>query len=306
MSAPTHHHGHHHHDHSHGAGYGRAFKIGLTLNLGFVVIEALVGLSIDSLALIADAGHNLGDVMGLLLAWWTQYLSGRAPSRKYTYGLQSSTILAALGNAMLLLIAVIFIGYQAVHRLNDPAPVPGQTVIIVAAIGVLINSLTAWQFHKGQHDDLNLRGAYLHMVGDALISLGVVVSGVIIWYTGWNWVDPVTSLLLAAAILLTGWKLFTQSLDLALHGVPDKINPDDVTRYLEGLPGVARAHDLHIWAMSTNETALTVHLVMPSGHPGDAFLHRISEGLEEQFRIGHATVQIELGADASECVTHSC
>ncbi|MCE2965569.1 MAG: cation diffusion facilitator family transporter, partial [Alphaproteobacteria bacterium] len=225
MSAPTHHHGHHHHDHSHGAGYGRAFKIGLTLNLGFVVIEAAVGLSIDSLALIADAGHNLGDVMGLLLAWWTQYLSGRAPSRKYTYGLQSSTILAALGNAMLLLIAVIFIGYQAVHRLNDPAPVPGQTVVIVAAIGVLINSLTAWQFHKGQHDDLNLRGAYLHMVGDALISLGVVVSGVIIWYTGWNWVDPVTSLLLAAAILLTGWKLFTQSLDLALHGVPDKINP---------------------------------------------------------------------------------
>lgn len=308
MAHAHHHAGHHHHGHGHGhhhghghshapADFGRAFAIGIALNLGFVVIEAAYGFWANSMALLADAGHNLSDVLGLVLAWGATGLAKRPPSRRFSYGLRGATILAALANAVILLFAVAFIVYHAVMRLIIPDLVEGETVIIVAAIGIVINGITAWMFARGRQRDLNVRGAYLHMVADALVSAGVVIAGVLIATTGWLWVDPVASLVVAALIFLATVDLARESASMALAGVPRSIDPDLVEGHLESLPGVTRAHHLHIWAMSTTETVLTAHLTMPGGHPGDAFLAEAQRQLHERFGIGHVTLQIELGAD---------
>lgn len=299
------HHGHHHHHghgHAHAApdNFGRAFAVGTALNLGFVVIEAAYGFISGSMALLADAGHNLSDVIGLLMAWGAYALSRRAPSDRFTYGLRSSSILAALANAVLLLVAVGAIALEAVHRLRNPVPVGEVTVMVVATIGILINAGTAMLFASGRKGDLNIRGAYLHMAADAAVSLGVVAAGALILLTGWNWVDPAVSLVIAAVIVWGTWSLLRESLDLALHAVPAGIDAGKVRAHLAALPGVAGVHDLHIWPMSTTETALTAHLIMPGGHPGDAFLARLRHELAHDFKIHHATVQIEMG-DAHAC-----
>jgi cobalt-zinc-cadmium efflux system protein len=299
--------GDHPHDHAHAHGhvhappdFDRAFALGTALNLAFVVIEAVYGVLAQSMALLADAGHNLSDVLGLLLAWGAAALARRAPSPRYTYGLRSTSILSALGNAVLLLIAVGAIALEAVQRLWQPQAVAGGTVMAIAAIGILVNGITAWLFMAGRDGDLNIRGAYWHMAADAAVSLGVVVAGLAILVTGWHWIDPAVSLVIAGVIVWGTWALLRQSIDLAVHAVPKGIDPGLVRAYLARLPGVAQVHDLHIWGMSTTETALTCHLVLPGGHPGDAFLRDASEGLEQQFRIAHATLQIEHG-DAEVC-----
>lgn len=303
------HHGHHGHGHGHGHGhhghghhhapadFGRAFAIGIALNLAFVVIEAAYGFWANSMALLADAGHNLSDVLGLALAWGASVLAKRAPSRRFSYGLRGATILAALANALILLIAVAFIVYHAVMRLIIPDLVQGETVIVVALIGIAINGFTAWLFARGRKGDLNIRGAYLHMVADALVSAGVVVAGLLIATTGWLWVDPVTSLIVAALIFIATIDMARESATMALSGVPRSIDPDAVEAELTALPGVERVHDLHIWPMSTTETVLTAHLVVPAGPPGDAFLAAARERLHHRFGIGHVTLQVETGAD---------
>lgn len=304
----THAHGHAHgHDHGHGHGhghapdtFGRAFAVGITLNIVFVAVEATYGWWANSMALLADAGHNLSDVLGLLLAWGATWLARRPPSRRFSYGLRGATILAALANAVILLIAVAFIVYHAVFRLIIPDLVESRTVIIVAAIGIVINGITAWMFARGRRRDINIRGAYLHMVADALVSAGVVVAGVLIATTGWLWIDPVTSLIVAALIFLATADMARESATMALAGVPRSIDPEAVEAQLAGLPGVARVHDLHIWPTSTTETVLTAHLVVAGGHPGDAFLSEARKALHERFGIGHVTLQIETGADDCE------
>jgi cobalt-zinc-cadmium efflux system protein len=252
------------------------------------------------MALLADAGHNLGDVFGLLLAWGASAASRKAPSSRYTYGLRSSSILAALANAIILLIAVGAIALEAMQRFASPEPVAAKTVMIVAAIGILINGGTALLFMRGRERDLKIRGAFLHMAADAAISLGVLVSAFLILKTGWMWLDPVVSLVICAVIVRGTWGLLRQSFDLALQAVPPGIDPAAVRGSLERLDGVARIHDLHIWAMSTTETALTCHLVMPGGHPGDAFISKTAVSLREAFGIEHTTLQIECG-DAETC-----
>ena len=294
-------HGHAHHGHGHGghshapADFGRAFAIGITLNLAFVIVEGAYGFWANSMALLADAGHNLSDVLGLIIAWIGFALAKRAPSRRFSYGLRGATILAALANAIILLIAVAFIVYHAVMRLIIPDVVQGQTVIIVALIGIVINGATAWLFARGSKGDINIRGAYLHMVADALVSAGVVVAGILIMTTGWLWVDSVTSLIVAALIFLATADLARESLTMALSGVPRSIDPDAVEAELAALPGVERVHDLHIWPMSTTETVLTAHLVIPAGQPGDAFLTNARKTLHDRFGIGHVTLQVETG-----------
>jgi cobalt-zinc-cadmium efflux system protein len=294
-------HSHHHHGH-HGirAGdassrVGRAFGIGIALNLAYVAVEAVIGLWQGSLALLADAGHNLSDVLGLALAWGAATLGRTAPSARYTYGLRATTIWAALANALLLLVACGAIALEAVRRFGAPTPVEGGFVAAVAAVGIVVNAATAALFLRDRHRDLNVKGAYLHMVADAAVSLGVVVSGLVIMRTGWQWLDPAVSLAIVAAIVLGTWGLLKDSLRLALHAVPRGIRTEDVRTYLRGLPGVADVHDLHIWSMSTTETALTAHLVVPAGHPGDAFLAHAAHELEHRFGIAHATLQIEMG-----------
>jgi len=289
------HHAHPHPDHS------RAFAIGITLNALFVVAEIIYGLQANSLALLADAGHNAGDVLGLCMAWGAVILARREPSERFTYGLQSASILAALANALLLLLAVGGIGWEALHRFTAPETPASMTVITVASIGVAVNGITAWLFHKGGHDDLNIRGAFLHMAADAAISLGVVLSAIAIMTTGLLWLDPLVSLVIVIIIADSSWKLLRNSTSLALHAVPKGINVSQVKTYLSGLPGVAEVHDLHIWAMSTTGIALSAHLLMPGGHPGDGFLHTLSHELEARFRINHATFQIEIGDAAIEC-----
>ncbi len=299
-------------DHGHGAhaghaghghapkDFGRAFAIGTALNLGFVLIEATCGFLANSMALLADAGHNLSDVFGLLMAWSAAALAKKAPTERFTYGMGSTSILAALANAILLLIAVGAIAWEAMQRFATPEPVVGSTVMIVAGIGILINGFTAWLFVSGREDDLNIRGAYLHMAADAAVSLGVVVAGGLMLWTSWHWIDPVVSLIIAAVIVWGTWQLLSESVNLALHAVPPGIDAAGVQRYLSALPGVDRTHDLHIWAMSTTETALTCHLVMPGKHPGDAFLLQVTDELRHRFKIAHATLQIEHG-DAGLC-----
>jgi cobalt-zinc-cadmium efflux system protein len=258
------------------------------------------GVLSNSVALIADAGHNLSDVLGLVVAWVGTVLARRAPSSRFTYGLRGSSILAALFNAVLLLIGVGGVAWEAVGRLVEPTPVNGGTVMIVAGIGILINGVTAWLFMSGRKDDLNVRGAFLHMAADAAVSAGVVMAALVIVLTGWLWIDPATSLVIAAVIVWGTWGLLRESLALSLAAVPAAIDPQQVRAFLAQAPGVAGVHDLHIWAMSTAETALTAHLVMPRGHPGDAVLAGFQRELAHRFGIGHATLQIELG-DAGAC-----
>jgi cobalt-zinc-cadmium efflux system protein len=298
------HHNHSHaHDHSHGhAGhshapdnFGAAFAIGATLNTAFVIAELIFGYAANSLALISDAVHNLSDVIALLLAWGAMWLAQKQPTQRHTYGYRRASILAALFNAGLLLVAVGGIVVEAVDRLYSPAPVAGWTVVMVAALGVAINGFTALLFMRGRHGDLNIRGAYLHMAADAGVSLGVVVAALIIMVTGWLWLDPAISLVIAAVVFWSGWGLARDSVNLALDGVPRGIELIEVRDYLAGLEGVAEVHDLHVWAMSTNETALTAHLVRPGGSD-DAFLHRVCEELSHRFNIHHPTLQIEAGA----------
>lgn len=295
---------HHHHDHQHGHGhhhghahapatFGGAFAIGIALNLGFVAIEAVYGILAGSMALVADAGHNLSDVLGLVIAWIASVLAARPPSARYTYGLKSSSILAALGNAAFLLVALGAILIETVRRLIEPEPVAGGQVMIVAGIGIVINTATALLFMRGRHHDINIRGAYLHMVADAAVSAGVVVAGLLMTLTGAWWIDPVTSLIIVGVIAAGTWGLLKDALKMSLHAVPPGIDERRVRAFLTARPGVEAVHDLHIWPMSTTETALTAHLVMPGGYPGDAFLHQLAHDLEHDFAIGHATVQIE-------------
>jgi len=292
-----HSHAHGHAGHSHApATFGLAFAVGVALNTVLVGAEFGFGYAANSLALISDAIHNLSDVLALLLAWGAAWLSRRRPTQQYTYGYRRASILAALINAGLLLIGVGGIAVEAVDRLREPAAVAGWTVVIVAAIGILVNGATALMFMRGRDDDLNIRATYLHMAADAGVSLGVVVATLVIMATGWLWVDPAVSLCIAAIVLASGWGLARDSVNLALDGVPKGIDLPDVKDYLARLDGVTDVHDLHIWAMSTNETALTAHLVRPDGF-NDAFLHGVCEELARRFRIQHTTLQIESGSD---------
>ena len=287
----------HSHDHGHGhshapADFGNAFLIGIVLNTAFVAIEAVYGWISGSMALIADAGHNLSDVLALLLAWGASVAARRPASERFTYGYKSSTILAALANAGLLLVAIGAILFETLNRIAEPAPVAGETMVVVAGIGIVINAGTAALFMRGQHD-INIRGAFLHMAADALVSLGVVIAGLAIIMTGERWIDPAVSLAIVAVIAWGTWGLLKDSVAMSMLGVPKGISENEVRAYLSGLPGVEAVHDLHIWPMSTTETALTAHLVMPGGHPGDPFLLELAHELEQHHRIGHPTIQIE-------------
>jgi len=291
----AHAHGHSHdHGHSHGpADYNRAFAIGVTLNVIYILVEAGYGFVAGSLALLADAGHNLSDVLGLLLAWGANFLVQRKPTRRHTYGWRKSTVLAALTNAIILLVAMGGIAWEAVQRFRDPSPVAGMTIIIVAAIGVVINTATALLFLSGRNKDLNIRGAFLHMAADAGVSAGVVLAGVIILATGWLWIDPMVSLIITVIILVGTWGLLRDSFNLALDAVPAGIDPEAVKAYLSDLPGVSDVHDLHIWAMSTSQTALTVHMLKPDAGDDDILIEQASRELHEQFGIEHITIQWE-------------
>jgi cobalt-zinc-cadmium efflux system protein len=300
----THQHDHHDHSHAHGPGghghapdsFGLAFAVGIALNTVFVVAELVFGYAANSLALISDAVHNFSDVIALLLAWAAGWLARKQPTEQHTYGYRRASILAALVNAGLLLVAVGGIAVEAINRIADPAAVAGATVVAVAALGIVVNGATALLFMRGRHGDLNIRGAFLHMAADAAVSLGVVAAACVIMLTGWQWVDPAISLGIAATVLASGWGLARDSVNLALDGVPKGIELAGVRDYLGGLDGVTEVHDLHIWAMSTNETALTAHLVRPGGYE-DTFLHGVCEQLSHRFNIQHATLQIEAGSD---------
>lgn len=297
----AHHHGHSHdHGHAHApADFGRAFAIGIALNIGFVAAEAVAGFVTGSMALLADAGHNLSDVLGLIIAWGAATLAKKPATKRFTYGLRGSTILAAMINALLLLVAIGAIAMEAAQRLARPEPVAGGTVMIVAAIGILVNGGTALLFMAGRKNDLNIRGAYLHMVADAAVSAGVVIAGALILFTGASWIDPVVSVGICLVIFWGTWGLLRDSVTMSLAGVPDGIDRDKVEVELLLSPGVTRVHDLHIWPMSTSDVALTAHLLVPSGHPGDAFLEELTHRLEHKFGIRHATIQIETGSLAA-------
>jgi len=294
------------HNHSHASQpradrFDRAFALGVALNTGFVLAEWVFGVLAHSLALIADASHNLGDVLGLLLAWGAAALARRLPSPRFTYGLRSSTILAALANAGLLLVITGGIAWEALLRFRNPAGVDAPIVIWVAAIGVVVNTATAMLFLSGRKKDLNLRGAFLHMAADAAVSLGVVIVGLLTLATGWPWLDPAVSLAIVAVILLGTWGLLRDAIRLALHAVPDGVDPAVVRRVLKQQSGVTDVHDLHIWGMSTTETAMTAHLVMPAGHPGDTFISELAERMDRDFGIAHTTLQVETGSSAQQC-----
>jgi len=273
--------------------YNRAFAVGVVLNVCFVIIEVFYGLLSGSLALLTDAGHNLSDVLGLLLAWGAVLLAKKRPSSRRTYGYSRATIIASLFSGLLLMGAVGAIGWEAANRLMDPPAPAGKTIMIVAAIGVLVNTLTALLFVSGKDNDLNIRGAFLHMAADAVVSLGVVISGALIMFYGLNWIDPVISLVIAAVIFLSTWGLLRDSLNLAVDAVPRNVDPVAVREYLSGLPGVRDLHDLHIWPMSTTDTALTAHLVMSPMPEGDRFLNDVAHLLADRFSIDHATIQLE-------------
>jgi cobalt-zinc-cadmium efflux system protein len=290
----------HHHEHG-PRDFNRAFALGVALNTGFVALEVIFGLIAHSLALIADAGHNLSDVLGLLLAWGAALLSKRRPSKTRTYGFRRSSILAALINAVVLLVVTGGVGWEAIQRLSDQREVAGQTVIWVALAGVVVNGATAALFFSGRGHDLNIRGAFLHMAADAGLSLGVALTGLVILATDWRWLDPAASLVISAVILIGTWELLRDSVNLALDAVPEGIDPSAVEIYLGGLPGVTEVHDLHIWAMSTTESALTAHLVIPSGNGGDELLAQTCRELHDRFGIEHATIQIERGDPAHPC-----
>jgi cobalt-zinc-cadmium efflux system protein len=259
-------------------------------------VEAAFGVLSQSVALLADAGHNLSDVLGLVVAWAAAELSKRAPSRRFTYGLRGSSILAALFNAVFLLVVVGAIGWEAVHRLLNPAPVASGTVMAVAAAGIVVNGVTAWLFAAGRKGDLNIRGAFLHMFADAVVSAGVVGAGALIWLTGWAWLDPLMSLVIVAVITVGTWRLLREGVALSLGAVPEGIDAGAVEAFLREQPGVAGLHDLHIWPLGTRDVALTAHLVTPAGHPGDAALLGMTAALEARFGIGHVTLQVETGS----------
>ena len=293
------HHSHAHHVHGHGSlNYGRAFAIGITVNLVYVAGEAVAGVLSGSLALLADASHNLGDVLSLSLSWGAAILSRRQPSSRFTYGLRSTSILAALANAIILLVVTGGIAWEAIRRLNHPAPVASGIVIAVAAVGIFVNGGTALLFASGK-SDLNVKSAFLHMAADAVVTAGVVAAGIVIWLTHWEWLDPAVSLVVSVVIIVGTWGLLKSAIGLALGAVPEGVDAAAVRSHLLALPGVTGLHDLHIWGMSTTETALTCHLVMPAGHPGDAVLTGVAQELHHRFGIQHATIQIEL-ADTDE------
>ncbi|MFN9849752.1 MAG: cation diffusion facilitator family transporter [Alphaproteobacteria bacterium] len=309
MAHDHHDHDHRHdHGHGHGSGHhhhapkdmGRAFAIGVTLNIAFVGAEVAAGLWTGSLALLADAGHNLSDVLALLLAWGATVLAKRAPAGRRTYGLRKATVLASLANAMMLLVAVGMIVSEAVHRFSEPAPVETSIVMLIAGLGVLINGATALLFMRGSQSDLNVRGAFLHMAADAAVSLAVVIGAGVIALTGTLWIDPALSLGIAAVIVLGTWGLFRDSADMAMDAAPRSIDVEKVRRWLADQPGVEDVHDLHIWAISTTEIALTAHLLRPANTDADAFLHATCEGLASRFGIGHSTLQVETDA------AHAC
>jgi len=292
----------HQHNHESGNRYGRAFAIGIGLNVAFVAVEVVFGLLANSSALLADAGHNASDVLSLVFAWTAAWMATIRPTGKYTYGLRKTTILVSILNALLLFGAVGFIAWDAIGKIQNPEPVAGTQVMIVAGIGVVINTITALLFMKGQKEDLNIKGAFLHMAADAGVSLGVVIAGLLIKFTGALWIDPITSFLIIAVVLWGTWNLFTDSLKLALDAVPGHIEVDEVRTFLEDQKGVINVHDLHIWAMSTTKVALTAHLIMPGGND-DAFLARLQDDLEHKFGIGHTTFQIEKEQVEANCQT---
>jgi len=285
------------HDHSHSRApinFGRTFAIATALNVALVAAQVVYGLLTNSLALLADAGHNFGDVLGLVMAWGAFAVADWRPSSRFTYRMRAASILSAFANGLILLVATAVIAWEAVHRFMAPEPVASGTVIVVAAVAVVINGASAWLLSRGSRSDLNMRGAFLHMLADAGVSVAVIVAAAGIMLTGWQWLDPAVSLLISVVILIGTWRLLREAVRLSLNAAPSAIDPAEVQRYLRGLPEVVEIHDLHIWAMSTTETALTCHLVTPAGHPGNEFLHRVAHELKGKFAIGHATMQIEL------------
>jgi len=294
------HHGHGDWDHAPGD-FGRAFAIAAVLNIALVIAQVAFGVLANSVALIADAGHNLGDVLGLLLAWGAHGMARWQPTKRYTYGFRSASILAALLNGVILMVATGAIAWEALRRLAGTEEVAGVTVMIVAAIGIVVNGASAWLLMAGRKGDLNVRGAFLHLLGDAAISLGVVVAGAVIYATGWNRLDPLASLVISGLIVWGTWGLLRESVMMSLAAIPQGIDRASVEGYLHGLPGVSEVHDLHIWAMSTTETALTAHLVRPGAGLDDRLLHEICHELEHRFKISHATLQIEAGDTEHTC-----
>jgi cobalt-zinc-cadmium efflux system protein len=314
--AHAHHHSqdHQHDDHDHGHGHGhvhghahcparydRAFAIGIGLNVIFVILEAVFGVLSGSLALVADAGHNLSDVLGLVLAWGAAWLSRQRPTTRHTYGYRRSSILAALGNAAFLLVACSAIAWEVIRRFLEPEPVDGMTVVVVAAIGIAINTGTALMFMRGRADDINIHGAFLHMAADAAVSAGVVIAALLIMATGWLWIDPLISLVIAGVILIGTWGLLRDSLNMAMDAVPRRIDRAKVEAYLAGLCGIVAVHDLHVWHISTTEVALTAHLVRPGTGPDDALLAQAAHELQHRFKISHATFQVEHGGEVHPC-----
>ena len=295
----------HHHDHSHAPAqnFNKAFGFGIILNIIYIVVEVVYGVIINSMALLADAGHNFSDVLGLLLAWGAAYLAKTATTEKRTYGLRKSTILAALFNAIILMIAVGAISIEAVRKIIHPEPVQGSTMMIVAGIGFVINAITALLFVKGREKDINIKGAFLHMAADAGVSLGVVLAGLVIFYTNWLWIDPAISLVIVVVITIGTWSLLKDSFSLSMDAVPKGININEVENYFRNLDGVEDVHDLHVWGMSTTENALTVHLLIPRDLKNDSFLKVVCEDLYNKFGIVHPTIQIEKSANSANCET---
>ncbi len=291
--------GHHHHPAP--TDFGRSFAVAIALNCAFVATEFTFGLMANSTALMADAGHNLSDVLGLLLAWGGAILARKTPGGRFTYGMSKASIMAALANAILLLVACGAIAWEAMHRFSQPAPVAGLTVSLVAASGIAINGISAWLFVRGSKTDLNIRAAYLHMLADAAISLGVAVTGVAMLLTGWNWLDPMVSLVIVLVIIAGTWGLLREASELALGAIPKQVDARALETYLRSIAGVSDIHDLHIWAISTTQTALTVHLVMPNGYPGDHAMDDITRTLNSQFGIAHSTLQTEMGTTRHSC-----
>jgi len=299
-----HHHGHGHHHHGAGATHGTAFAVAVSLNTLFVLIETTAGVIGHSTALLADAGHNLSDVLSLLLAWGANRLAARAPSRRFTYGMKSASILAALANAALLWVALGAILIETLQKFASPEPAAAGLMMAVAAAGIAVNGLSAMLFARGSKDDLNLRAAFQHLMADAAVSAGVVLAGLAIYFTAWNWIDPVTSLVITLMIALGSWSMLKESVQMGLLAVPASVNEEKLRAFLLERPGIAALHDLHVWPISTTDTAMTAHIIMPGGHPGDAFLHALAHDLEHDFRIGHATIQVETDGGHG-CALHS-
>lgn len=289
----------HGHDHPHDQArdFSAIFAAATILNIGLVVVQVVYGILADSVALLADAGHNFGDVLGLVIAWAAHVAAARQPTRRYTYGFRAASILATIANAVILLVATGAIAWEAIQRLFQPVHAAGMTIMMVAAIGIVVNGISAWLLLPGQKGDLNIKGAFFHLLGDAAVSVGVVIAGALILLTQWTWIDPAVSLAISGLIAWSTWSLLRDSVNLSLNAVPQDIDPEAVRRFLECLPEVSELHDLHIWAIGTTERALTCHLVMPNGHPGDEFFERVYRDLHDQFQIGHPTLQIERSAD---------